>query len=202
MRIMEGTDKGEVYRGVSRPFLRKNLRSNELMNVQKGTLYFFTGLAGAGKSTLGGLFYERLKQRKPNAVLIDGHIARENAVASGAIQRDYSNAARLAGARGMFANCKALTEQGTDVVCCSMSLFDEIRNWNRANIENYKEIYIRADMDVLRQRRNNLYSGKEHQVVGIDLPWEEPKTPDVVIYNDGAESPEKIVTYLEGVLFK
>ena len=57
-------------------------------------------------------------------------------------------------------------------------------------------------MNVLRQRRKNLYSGKEAQVVGMDLPWEEPKTPDVVIYNDGAESPEKIVTYLEGVLFK
>ena len=171
------------------------------MDVQKGTLYFFTGLAGAGKSTLGGLFYKRLKQRKPDVVLIDGHVARENAVASGAL-RDYSNAARLAGAREMFAQCKELTDQGCDVVCCSMSLFDEIRNWNRANIENYKEVYIRTNMEVLRQRRKNLYSGEEKQVVGMDLPWDEPKMPDVVICNDGAESPEEIVTRLERVLCK
>lgn len=165
----------------------------------KGTLFFFTGLAGAGKSTLGGLFYKRLKAQRPDAILIDGHIARENAVASGA-PRDYSNVARLAGARGMFQQCKELTDQGHDVVCCSMSLFDEIRDWNRKNIDNYKEIYIRTDMNVLRQRRINLYSGKEKQVVGMDLPWEEPKKPDIVICNNGDESPEAIVVRLERMI--
>ena len=39
---------------------------------EKGSVYFFTGLAGAGKTTVGGLFYRRLKERRPDAVLIDG----------------------------------------------------------------------------------------------------------------------------------
>ena len=39
---------------------------------KKGTVYFFTGLAGAGKTTIGGLFYERLKARSPETVLLDG----------------------------------------------------------------------------------------------------------------------------------
>ena len=137
--------------------------------VKTGTLYFFTGLAGAGKSTLGGLFYERLKQQKPDAVLIDGHRQREAAVAAGAA-RDYSPAARLRGAYGMFARCRELTEQGLDVVCCSMSLFSELRAWNRLNFPNYKEIYVKAPMEVLRERRKELYSGKQKQVVGLDLP--------------------------------
>ena len=166
------------------------------MDGQKGTLYFFTGLAGAGKSTLGGLFYERLKKRKPDAVLFDGHVARENAMAAGA-PRDYSNAARLAGARGMFAYCKELTDQGKDVVCCSMSLFDEMREWNRENIENYKEIYIRTDMTVLRQRREKLYSGEEKQVVGMDLPWDEPQNPDVIVENNGHRTPVEVVEDVE-----
>ena len=34
----------------------------------KGTVYFFTGLAGAGKTTVGGLFYLRLKAQNPDAV--------------------------------------------------------------------------------------------------------------------------------------
>ena len=159
--------------------------------AEKGTLYFFTGLAGAGKSTIGGLFYERLKERKPDAVLIDGHQKREEAVSQGA-PRDYSNAARLAGARGMFANCRDLTERGLDVVCCSMSLFDEIRDWNRANIENYREIYIKVPMEILRKRRQELYSS-DRDVVGVHLPWDEPKRPDIVIENDGSEAPEVIV---------
>ena len=162
----------------------------------KGTLYFFTGLAGAGKTTLGGLFYEHLRASRPDAVLIDGHVQRENAVASGG-PRDYSLAARLAGARNMFRQCRDLTEQGVDVVCCSMSLFHEIQDWNRANIENYREIYIKTGMDVLRRRRVRLYSGDEKQVVGMDLPYEEPKNPDVVVRNDGHETPEEIVARLE-----
>lgn len=40
--------------------------------MEKGTVYFFTGLSGAGKTTIGGLFYRRLKARKPNVVLLDG----------------------------------------------------------------------------------------------------------------------------------
>jgi len=39
----------------------------------KGTVYFFTGLAGAGKTTIGGLFYQRLKVIRPDAILIDGY---------------------------------------------------------------------------------------------------------------------------------
>ena len=38
----------------------------------KGTVYFFTGLSGAGKTTVGSLFYRRLKNTKPNAVYLDG----------------------------------------------------------------------------------------------------------------------------------
>ena len=38
----------------------------------KGTVYFFTGLSGAGKTTLGSLLYRRLKNTKPNAVYLDG----------------------------------------------------------------------------------------------------------------------------------
>ncbi len=164
--------------------------------MKKGTLYFFTGLAGAGKSTIGGLFYERLKAKKPDAVLIDGHKAREDSGTTVVSRGDYSNAARLAGARVMFAHCRDLTEQGHDVVCCSMSLFDEIRDWNRANIENYREIFLSVDMDTLRSRRAALYSS-DRDVVGVHLPWEEPKTPDVVIQNDGRETPDEIVTRIE-----
>ena len=34
--------------------------------MEKGTVYFFTGLAGAGKTTIGGLFYQKLKRRVEN----------------------------------------------------------------------------------------------------------------------------------------
>ena len=163
---------------------------------EKGTLYFFTGLAGAGKSTIGGLFYQHMKIRKPDAVLIDGHQAREAVVAGGA-PRDYSLSGRLEGAKGMQQHIRTLVEAGHDVVWCSMALFSEIRQWNRDNIENYREIYLKVPMETLKQRRVSLYSGKEKQVVGLDLAWDEPTKPTVMIENDGRHTPEEIVERLE-----
>ena len=163
---------------------------------KSGTLYFFTGLAGAGKSTIGGLFFQRLKEKKTNVFLMDGHVAREAAVAAG-VPRDYSLTARLQGAMGMQQYIKSLVDQGNDVVWCSMSLFDQIRRWNRENIENYKEIYLKVPMETLKLRRVELYSGNQPQVVGLDLAWDEPTSPDCVIENDGRHTPEEIVTWLE-----
>ena len=165
------------------------------MMEEKGTVYFFTGLAGAGKSTIGGLFYERLKAHRPDAILIDGHMAREAAVAAGA-SRDYSLNARLQGAKGAQNHIKSLADAGHDVVWCSMALFDEIRQWNRKNIERYREVYLKVPMETLKRRRVELYSGRERQVVGLDLAWDEPVASDAVIENDGRDTPEEIVAKL------
>ncbi len=65
--------------------------------MEKGTVYFFTGLAGAGKTTIGGLFYQKLHEISPNAVLKDGDKLR---AMSG--HRDYSTESRKKGAvRGL-----------------------------------------------------------------------------------------------------
>ncbi len=170
--------------------------------MRKGTLYFFTGLAGAGKTTIGGLFYQRLKAISPDAILIDGdqqRTAAGHSTPDGAVvtAERYTTEARKAGARGMFAYCRELTEQGYDVVCCSISMYKEIRDWNRANIDNYKEIYVKVTHETLYRRdQKQLYSSGAKNVVGVDLPWDEPEHSDVVIRNDGGETPEAIVNRL------
>ena len=110
----------------------------------------------------------------------------------------YSTAARMKDAKVQFRLCRALAEQGIDVVVCAISMYDEIRDWNRANIGSYKEIYIKVTQDTLYRRdQKKLYSSGAKEVVGVDLPWEEPKTPDAVVENDGQETPEAIVARLE-----
>ncbi len=160
--------------------------------MEKGTVYFFTGLAGAGKTTIGGMFYERLKAIRPDVVLKDGDSLR---AASG--HRDYSTESRKNGAWGLFQSCRELAETGKDVVACSISMYEEVRQWNRANIENYKEIYVKVSMETLRKRdQKGLYTTGVKQVVGVDLPWDEPQNPDIVIENDKGEAPESIVDKL------
>ncbi len=164
----------------------------------KGTLYFFTGLAGAGKSTIGGLFYEHLKAKKPNVYLWDGDQRRAAGEGAGTGRSSYSTEARRSGAKHVFQRCLEMTEQGTDVVCCIIGMYDDVRAWNREHFENYKEIYVKVTMETLYRRdQKGLYSSGAKEVVGVDLPWDEPKTPDVVIENDGDETPEAIVERLE-----
>ena len=159
---------------------------------RKGTLYFFTGLAGAGKSTIGRLFYQKLKAQRNDILLFDGDVGR--AISQDA---DYSNEARLQSCRRGMGVYKQITDQGVDVVCCIIGMFEEVRAWYRANIENYRVIYVKASMETLYRRdQKGLYTSGAKQVVGVDLPWEEPQDPDVLIENDGAETPEEIVDRL------
>lgn len=165
--------------------------------MDKGTVYFFTGLAGAGKTTIGGLFYRQLKKQKPNVFWADGDHVGGVFGHSG-----YSMEIRKEAARRGFRLWRELAEQGIDVVVCSIAIYDEIRSWNRENIENYKEIYIKVSRETLYRRdQKGLYSTGCREVVGVDLPYDEPQNSDAVVQNDGAESPEEIVDRLQTILF-
>ena len=164
--------------------------------MEKGTVYFFTGLSGAGKTTLGGLFHRRLKAKKPNVVLLDGDQIRP------VYNEDigYSDADRVKGAQRTFRVAKMLADQGIDVVVCSICMYSAVRDWSRENIDNYREIYIKVRRETLLARnQKNLYTTGKN-VVGVDLPFDEPQRPDVIMENDGGESPEAIVERLEAEL--
>lgn len=163
---------------------------------QLGTVYFFTGLSGAGKTTIGGLFYRRLKEKKPNVVWLDGDKIRP------VFGEDigYTNEERCRGAYRLFRICKMLSEQGIDVVCCSISMYHEVRTWNREHIPNYKEIYIRVKKETLLARNQKGLYTSGRNVVGVDLPFDEPQTPDMVIQNDGKSLPVEVVECIENEL--
>lgn len=162
-----------------------------------GTVYFFTGLSGAGKTTLGSLFYQRLKNTKPNAVYLDGDEIR---VAFGE-DVGYTHEERLRWAGRIFRVCKLLSDQGIDVVCCSIAMFDSIRRWNRENIPNYKEIYVRVTKETLLQRNQKGLYTAGCNVVGVDLPFDEPKQPDLIVQNDGDRTPLEQVEEIERVFY-
>jgi len=165
--------------------------------MDKGTVYFFTGLAGAGKTTIGGLFYRRLKATKPNVVLLDGDQIRPVFCED----TGYTHADRVKRAWRIFRVCKMLAEQGIDVVCCSIAMYADVRQWNRQNIANYQEIYIKVKPETLRQRNQKGLYSSDNAVVGVSLPFDEPQTPDIVVENDGQERPEQIVERLERQLY-
>ena len=143
------------------------------------------GLSRAGKTTLSKLLYEKLKKQVNNLVLLDGDAVRElfgNDV-------DHTIEGRRRNAERLSHLSKFLSDQNIHVIAAVLSIFPMWQEWNRDNIINYQEIYIKVPLDILEKRDgNNLYShaksGKIKNVVGIDIPFPEPKNPDLIIEND------------------
>lgn len=156
-------------------------------------VYWLTGLSGAGKTTLGRLWHEELKALGRTAVFLDGDELRR-------VFGDdlgFTEADRRRSAMRNARLCALLGRQGLDVVCCTISMFDSVREWNRANIPGYFEVYVKASMDVLRRRdQKGLYSGGGGNVAGVSLRVEEPKRPDLILENDGQKTPAEQIAIL------
>lgn len=157
-----------------------------------GIVYWITGLSGAGKTTIGKMLYEKVKAKCPNTVFLDGDMLRK-------VFGDdlgYSMEDRRKCAMRYSRLCAMLQVQGMNVICCTISMFDSVRDWNRQNIQNYKEIYVKVSMETLRRRdQKGLYSGttaeSEKEIVGVHMDIEEPKYPDLILQNDGERTPEE-----------
>ena len=90
--------------------------------------------------------------------------------------------------------CYMLALQNIDVVCCTISMFDDVRKWNRENIQNYREIYLKVSNEILTQRnQKNLYVSSINELVGFGVNMEEPKFSDLVIENNGDKKPNEIL---------
>ena len=76
------------------------------------------------------------------------------------------------------------------MVLCTISMFRKVRDWNRQNINKYKEIYIEVPMEVLEQRNQKGLYQSGSDVAGVDLEAELPGNPDLVLKNDGRLPPQ------------
>jgi adenylylsulfate kinase len=151
--------------------------------------YWITGYSGAGKTTIGKELYHIIKQNKDACVFLDGDKMREMY----GNDLGYSQEDRFKSAMRYSRLCEFLTSQGIDVICCTISMFNEVRKWNRENISKYVEVYLKVPKETLRKRdQKGFYSahesGEANNVVGLDLHLEEPENPDIVITNDGSIS--------------
>jgi adenylylsulfate kinase-like enzyme len=159
-----------------------------------GRVFWITGLACSGKTTTARLLVARLRAGKPNVVLLDGDDLR-SAIGEGV---GYSATERRSLGMRYARLTRLLANQGIDVVCATMSLFHECHTWCRQNIRRYHEIYLRVPLvELCRRDTRGLYqramAGQLHDVVGLDIQFEEPLGADLVIDNDGRLTSEDVM---------
>lgn len=163
--------------------------------ASRGCVYWVTGLSGAGKTTLAKTLAHHLLSMGHSVVQLDGD--RMRAVLDGRFRHSQNDRHALAFIYARLS--RELSGQGHDVVCATVSMFHDVRAWNRANIARYCEIWLRMTIDqlVVRHPRGLYARGKAghiRYVPGLDIPLEEPETPDVVL--DATLPPEGVAARL------
>jgi len=175
----------------------------ELKN-QKAKVLWFTGLSGAGKSTIANLVEKKLHSMGKHTYLLDGDNIRHG------LNRDlgFTDADRVENIRRIAETAKLFVDAGLIVLTAFISPFKSERNMARELLDDgeFIEIFVDTPLDVCEQRDpKGLYikarQGELKNFTGIDSDYEVPENPEIVV--DGADATaeelaEKIVMELFG----
>jgi len=150
--------------------------------LQHGAVFWVTGLSGAGKTTLCHELAAHMRAQGRSIVMLDGDELREAMGATNAHTRQE----RLQLAMRYAHLCHMIAVQSVDVAIATISLFREVHEWNRANMQGYVEIYLHVPLVELRRRDpKQIYAraerGELKDVAGLDFAVDEPQAPDVCI---------------------
>lgn len=155
-------------------------------------IIWLIGLSGSGKTTIGKMLYEELKNENPATVFLDGDVLRE--VWGDKLGHDVHG--RSVNAHRLSHLCRVLDKQNINVVAAVLSIFPEWQRWNRENFSKYFEFYLESPLAELKRRdTKGLYDQAEKglikNVVGIDIPFPTPPFCDLRIDTSGQSgSPE------------
>jgi adenylyl-sulfate kinase len=167
----------------------------------KGCTIWFTGLSGAGKSTITGELVPMLQSRGCKVEVLDGDVVRTN-LSKGL---GFSKEDRDINIRRIGFVCHLLSRNGVIAIAAAISPYKHVRDENRALIKDFVEVYVSASLDTLVKRDvKGLYkkalAGEIKEFTGVSDPYEPPDNPEVVCYTE-KETPkgsaQKIVDKLE-----
>lgn len=170
----------------------------------KGVTVWFTGLSGAGKTTVALEVEKQLKDRGYYIQRLDGDIVREKLTKDLGFTKEDRNKNIE---RNTFV-AKILTDNDIITLCSFISPYQSARDYARSEINQvgeFVEVFVNPPLEVCEERDvKGLYKqareGKIENFTGISDPYEEPKNPDIELRTDQEsvqESAETVINYLE-----
>ena len=180
----------------------KEKQGNNLKNnsQQVGFTLWFTGLSGAGKSTIADILEKKIKEKGLKIEILDGDVVRTH-LSKGL---GFSKEDRDANIRRIGYVASLLSRNGVIAITAAISPYKEIRNEVRAMHENFVEVYVKCPLEVVEKRDvKGLYKkarrGEIPQFTGISDPYEEPLSPEIIVETNNEtpeESANKILKWL------
>jgi adenylyl-sulfate kinase len=174
-----------------------------LLDVETpGCCLWFTGLSGAGKSTIANIVVADLQARGRKVELLDGDEIREH-LSRGLT---FSKEDRDINIRRIGWVASVLARNGVVAVTAAISPYRAVRDEVRSSMDNFIEIHVATSLEDCEGRDvKGLYAkaraGEIPEFTGVSDPYEPPENPELRIETSGRtpqESAAEVVDYLAG----
>ena len=169
--------------------------------MRRGVTIWFTGLSGAGKTTLAQRLAIELHARGHAVETLDGDVVRKH-LSKGL---EFSKADRDENIRRIAWVSALATRHGASVIVSAISPYRDLRREARELIGDFVEVYVQCPLETLIERDpKGLYAkalaGEIENFTGISDPYEEPEHAEIVVHTDREtvnESLNRILSQLD-----
>jgi adenylylsulfate kinase-like enzyme len=147
----------------------------------KGILFWVTGLSGSGKTSISKLIKKDIIKNYGPTLLVSGddlrtifHFNKYSLIERQLLVKKFCNFAKF------------ITNQNINLIFATVAMMHAPRAWNKKNIDNYIEIFIKTKINkIIDAKKKKIYHKKNiGDLVGLSIKPQLPKKPDIIITND------------------